>query len=209
MAEQKPEYIEYWSQRWEEGRTGWHSKDVNEFLVKFYPQVTGKDLPSTALLDPSSEEFQENSKKTWFVPLCGKTVDIPFLLGLGYRVFGVDGVKKAIETLDAENKLDLKFDEARSVYEGAGGKLKIYCGDLFKCPIEEFGPFDFCWDRGSLIAIEYSQRLLYRNMLQRAFAASNTNKILLCNFYNFMLLSFRYFVLHFCFRLQIKISHIC
>lgn len=159
--------VEYWADRWAENRTGWHNPKVNPFLKRHYEVVTGKKLPEEPLT-PGSEEFVNNSKKKWYIPLCGKTLDVAFLLGLGYKVFAVEGVRKAIETLDEESRLGLQFDEKRSVFTGADGILEIYFGDLFQCPIEEFGPLDYVWDRGSIIAFEYRFRQSYKNMMQRA-----------------------------------------
>lgn len=157
----------YWSTRWAEQRIGWHQNQVDKYLIKYYSQITGKALPSGPL-SPESKEFVENSKKTWFVPLCGKTLDLPFLLSLGYSVFGVEGVRQAIDALDKENNLGLVLDEKNSTFVGVGGRLRIYFGDLFQCPLNELGPFDFVWDRGSLIAILYEFRPGYKKMLQTA-----------------------------------------
>jgi len=164
--------LDYWSGRWKEGMIGWHQAQVDRYLLKHYEVVTGKALPSSESATDSEEQrqkdFSENSLKTWYVPLCGKSLDIPFLLGLGYKVFAVEGVSQAIETLNEEHSLGLVFDKTSSVFEGANGRLKIYCGDFFTCPVQQFGPFDFVWDRGSLVAIEYSCREAYKVAIQRA-----------------------------------------
>lgn len=157
--------IVYWSNRWDEQKTGWHQNQVDPYLLKHYTTVTGKALPA---VPAGSEEFKENSTRTWFIPLSGKTLDIPFLLKLGYKVFGVEAVQKAIETLDQENGFGLSYDEKTSLYTGVEGRLQIYCGDLFQCPIENFGPFEYVWDRGSLVALEYPLRNNYKIMMQRA-----------------------------------------
>jgi thiopurine S-methyltransferase len=164
--------LEYWSDRWTNQKTGWHQKTVDKFLLKYYKQVTGQSLPSDNEALPK-ETFKENASKTWFVPLCGKTLDIPFLLSLGYKVFAVEGVRQAIETLGSENNLELEWDETNNLFVGAEGRLKIYIGDLFQCPIEQFGPFDYVWDRGSLIAVEYDLRDAYKEMIQRALKDQN------------------------------------
>jgi len=164
--------VQYWCQRWAAGNTAWHSAEVNHFLLSCYSKVVGKEVPPSVPVEFSSEEFQENSEKKWFVPLCGKTVDIPFLLSLGYRVFGVEGARQAIKALGVENNLNLTFDESRSIFEGADGRLQIYCGSLFDCPVEEFGPFDFGWDRGSFGSIHSNFLQKYAKTIKRAFAGS-------------------------------------
>lgn len=67
-----------------------------------------------------------------------------------------------------EHGLGLTLENEANLFVGAEGRLKIYFGDLFQCPIEQFGPFDYVWDRGSLIAIEYPCRNNYKAMMQRA-----------------------------------------
>lgn len=94
QAEKVSSNIEYWATRWNEQRIGWHQPQVDKYLLKYYSKITGKSLPE-APLSKEAPEFKVNSTKTWYVPLSGKTVDIPFLLSLGYNVFGVEGVRQA------------------------------------------------------------------------------------------------------------------
>jgi thiopurine S-methyltransferase len=123
-------------------------------------------LTSDPLTD--QQQFKANGDKTWFVPLCGKTLDIAYLLSQGFRVFGLDAVKMAIESLEQEQKLGLTFDPESSMFTGVNGRLRIWVGDLFKCPIENYGPFDYVWDRGAFIALEYPNRQNYVDVMQRA-----------------------------------------
>ena len=144
--------VKFWVSRYTNKAIDWHIEDVNPHL-KSYLSIFQKEKK-----DPQKI----------FIPLCGKTKDIPYLLSLGFEVFGVEGVAQAVEQLDAENNLGLKFDPVDSVYGTEDGKLKVFCGDLFKCPIEKWGPFDCVWDRGSFIAIDYSYRELYSELLKRS-----------------------------------------
>ena len=75
---------EHWIQRWEEKNIGFHEKDINSLLVKHF-----KTLKLTT-----------NSRV--FVPLCGKTLDISWLLMLGHDVVGVELSEIAVKELFEE-----------------------------------------------------------------------------------------------------------
>ncbi|ODN01095.1 Thiopurine S-methyltransferase [Orchesella cincta] len=161
-----PFNVAYWKKRWEENQVGFHRNEINPYLLRQIELVTGQKLTAEPIGDTA--QFVENSKKTWFVPLCGKTMDIPYLLSQGFRVFGLEAAKLAIEALDQEHSLCLTYNEETKLFTGADGLLQIYMGDLFDCPIEKFGPFDYVWDRGSFVALEYPFRSSYIEVMQRA-----------------------------------------
>lgn len=95
-------------------------------------------------------------------------MDIAYILSLGFTVFAVEGVAKAVETLSEENGFNLKFYENESIYRSPDGNLEIYLGDLFTCPIEKYGPFDYVWDKGSLTAIDEEMRPSYKAVMQKS-----------------------------------------
>jgi len=109
-----------------------------------------------------------NLEKKFFLPLCGKTKDIPYLLSLGHQVFGIEGALQPILELQSENSLKLYFDQEKSLYYTADHQLEIYSGDVFACPVEEYGPFDCIWDRGSFVALDYSTREAYTDLMSRS-----------------------------------------
>lgn len=143
--------VNYWADRWAQEKTGWHRPDVSKHLIANLPKLCGSEIG-----------------KTFFIPLCGKTVDIPYLYAHCHNVFGVEAVSKPIEELNVEHSLGLKFDAETSTYATDDGRIKIYCGDIFTCPFDRFGPFDCVWDRASFIAFEYSFRPAYKEMMQRS-----------------------------------------
>lgn len=143
--------VNYWADRWMQEKIGWHRSAVNKQLIENLPK----------LCDGSAS-------KKFFIPLSGKTVDIPYLYAQGHRVFGVEAVPMAIEALNTEHSLGLKFDPESSTYATDDGNVVIYCGDIFTCPFEKFGPFDCVWDRGSFVAFDYPFRAAYKEMIQRS-----------------------------------------
>jgi thiopurine S-methyltransferase len=159
-----PEYLKYWKKT----KPKWHKKEVNPVLIKHIGLLTsgaGNPSPSKKIL----------------VPLCGKTVDLFYLMGLGHQVFGIEGVQKFVLALQRQHDVKFKHRPEESIYEienGNGGTLRIYCGDLFGIPdVDDFfrkwGPFDAVWDRSSLIAVEYDQRRAYVEILKKSLRDSN------------------------------------
>lgn len=62
----------YWHDKWDRGDLGFHQSDYNALMVKHF-QTLDLDLGAHV-----------------FVPLCGKTRDIGWLLQQGYRVCGCE-----------------------------------------------------------------------------------------------------------------------
>ena len=151
-SEKSTTSVEYWKGRYNQKSTAWHIDEIHPILVRQISSLTGEDGQS----------------KRVFVPLCGKTRDIAYLLSLGHQVFAIEGVLQPILDLAAENSLSLKHNPTESIYHTEDGRLKIYHGDLLKCPIERYGPFDCVWDRAAFIAFEYSGREAYVDVMKRS-----------------------------------------
>lgn len=100
---------------------------------------------------------------------------------MGYYVFAVEGVRKAVETLNDENDFHLEFDEHDSSFRSPDGKLQIYLGDLFTCQMEKWGPFDYVWDKGSLTAIDEQSRFSYKAAMQKSVSKPGTDQCKLKN----------------------------
>jgi thiopurine S-methyltransferase len=152
--------LDIWEKRWAANQLRWHKSSENQYLINYF------DL----LCNPSKEPADAESLKPrrFFIPLCGKTMDIAFILSQGHTVFAVEGVKQAIEILNEENSFNLTFDSNESVYSNADKTLQIYLGNIFTCPIQKWGPFDCVWDRGSITAIDYSSHKEYSDFMKRS-----------------------------------------
>jgi len=147
MAEEEPEpaKAEYWTDRWKEGKIGWHREKVNKYLIKYVDELTGG-----------------RSKLRVFLPLCGKSVDMLWLADQGHTIVGVEVAKQAIESFFTENNLTFTVEsvkmaasgEPAEVYKCKEKMITIFCCDLFTFKEEDVGgKFDAIWDRGSLSAI--------------------------------------------------------
>jgi len=143
--------IDYWESRWKEQRTRWQLEKVNPILIEFLDRLSPSGTP-----------------KKFFLPLCGASYDIKYLYDQGHSVFAVEGVKIAIEDLNKRDNLNLVFSEGDSTYSSPDGRIVIYVGDIYECPVEKWGPVDVVWDRGSFIAIGYSRREAYVEVIKRS-----------------------------------------
>jgi thiopurine S-methyltransferase len=137
---------DYWLERWREGRTGFHLAGVNPLLVEH------------------SAVFREATRV--LVPLCGKSVDLEWLVIQGYEVVGVELVELAAQAFFAERGLapTRREDGAFVVYEH--GNLAIWVGDFFATTAAQLGTFDAAYDRAAMIALPAELRSRYALHLQ-------------------------------------------
>ncbi len=104
------------------------------------------------------------------LPLCGKSVDLPWLAAQGARVVGIDVADKARIDLMAEQGLALspRVDAAPPFAVHADERLEFWCGDLFALDPERHGRFDAIFDRAALIALPRERRANYARTLVAA-----------------------------------------
>ena len=74
----------FWHQRWNSGEIGFHEGQVNAFLARYISEL----------------KLADNSRI--FVPLCGKSRDITWLLEQGYQVAGAELSEIAVKAFFEE-----------------------------------------------------------------------------------------------------------
>ena len=74
---------DFWHQKWEKNDIGFHREEANPLLVDHFDAL---NLPQGSRV---------------FLPLCGKTRDIAWLLSQGYRVVGAELVGRSLSWLCA------------------------------------------------------------------------------------------------------------
>ncbi|MBS0381904.1 MAG: thiopurine S-methyltransferase [Proteobacteria bacterium] len=136
---------EYWLQRWQEGRIGWHHDTVMPLLEKHWPAL-GVPRDTRVL-----------------VPLCGKSLDMLWLARQGMQVLGVEISPIAVESFLAENHLLARVGTTATAtrYEitnPPGGGIEIINGDLYKVDQAGIAACRAFYDRGALIAQPAAQR---------------------------------------------------
>lgn len=134
--------IDFWVERWKEGRIGFHEGRPNTFLERHVGRL--------------------GEAKRVLVPLCGKTVDMAFLASRGHEVVGIEAVPEAVEAFFREHEL------TPEIHELGGGRRRwsaegvtIFESDVFACSASEVGRVDAFYDRAAVVALPPDVRPRY------------------------------------------------
>lgn len=133
----------FWHERWTLNRIGFHEGKPNAFLLDHLPRLA---------LAPGARIF---------VPLCGKTRDIAFLLAQGLHVAGAELSQLAVSQLFAEMEVEPAVTPQGPLTRYAAPGLDIWCGDIFDLSRETLGPVDAVYDRAALVALPPDMRARY------------------------------------------------
>jgi len=143
---------EFWHDRWEQNRIGFHDDAVNAHLQQFWDRL---HVPPNA---------------TVFVPLCGKSRDMWWLHSLGYQVLGVELSPIAAESFFTENHLSPTTSRQGAFLRWEAAGLTILQGDYFSLRPEDVSHCEAVFDRASLIALPPDMRMPYVEQFHRLFA---------------------------------------
>jgi thiopurine S-methyltransferase len=133
----------FWHNRWQTNQTGWHERAVNPLLIRHFPSL---NIPPCGRV---------------FVPLCGKSLDLGWLLSRGYAVAGAELSELAVTQLFAELGMEPHISEVGKHRLFRGEKIDIFVGDLFDLSREILGPVDAIYDRAALVALPEAMRVRY------------------------------------------------
>ena len=133
----------FWHQRWEKNEIAFHQSKANPLLVEYLHELS----------------LAKGSRI--FVPLCGKTLDISWLLSNGYRVAGAELSKVAIEQLFMELGVQPKISGVGEVDQWSANNIDIFVGDIFALSRKILGPVDAIYDRAALVAFPEEMRNRY------------------------------------------------
>ena len=133
----------FWHAKWENGEIGFHLGAVNSLLLEHFRALS------------------LNSGDRVFVPLCGKTRDIGWLLESGYRVVGVELSPVAVEQLFVELGVAPNIDQAGLLTHFSTEGIDIYSGDVLALTANQLGPVDAVYDRAALVALPEAMRQSY------------------------------------------------
>ena len=133
----------FWHKRWEKNEIGFHQSAVNVLLSDHF---SGLSLPQTSRV---------------FVPLCGKTRDIAWLLSQGHRVVGVELSKLAVEELFVDLGVAPKISVQGELLRYSAPGLEIFVGDIFELSGDLLGRVDAIYDRAALVAFPAEMRGRY------------------------------------------------
>jgi thiopurine S-methyltransferase len=134
---------DFWHQRWQTNQIGFHLSVANPLLVKHFSSL---NLPLGACV---------------FLPLCGKTEDIPWLLSQGYKVAGAELSQVAIEDLFKRLQFTPIITQLNDLRHYSAPNIDIYVGDIFKLTADQLGKVDAVYDRAALVALPEDMRKQY------------------------------------------------
>ncbi len=138
---------DYWHKKWSQNDIGFHQDDFNALMVKHFG---GLDLRDGAHV---------------FVPLCGKTRDIAWLLQEGFRVTGAELSQTAVEDLFADLSLTPVVTQDGALLRFATPELVVFVGDIFDVTQHALGAVDAIYDRAALVALPADVRARYAKHL--------------------------------------------
>lgn len=134
---------DFWHERWQRGELGWHLDEFNPLLLRYWPRLG---------VEPATQVF---------VPLCGKTRDLAWLVERGHPVLGVELSRLGVEAYFAEaNQTPTVIDEG-PFRRYRSGRLDVLCGDFFDLEPWHVRGVGAVYDRGSLVALEPGLRQRY------------------------------------------------
>ncbi|GAB6968686.1 thiopurine S-methyltransferase [Komagataeibacter kakiaceti JCM 25156] len=137
----------FWREKWQRNEIGFHEDQPNPLLTRHLPTL---GLPEGARI---------------FLPLCGKSLDIHWLLEQGFDVAGIELSELAVEQLFTELDVTPRISDVGKLrcYEADG--LCIFVGNIFDLTETELGPVDAVYDRAALVALPEEMRRAYASHL--------------------------------------------
>jgi thiopurine S-methyltransferase len=137
----------FWEERWRSNRIGFHQAEPHPMLTNNLEHLS----------------LKENGRV--FVPLCGKTVDIPWLLSQGYRVAGAELSQLAVDQLFASLHETPEITRIGKLARYSAPGVDIFQGDIFEMTSEILGRVDAVFDRAALVALPPEMRPRYAEQL--------------------------------------------
>lgn len=133
----------FWHQKWEQNEIGFHRSTVNPLLINHFRALS----------------LAENSRI--FLPLCGKTLDIDWLLANQYRIVGVELSEMAIRQLFIRLGIEPQVTERNGMQHYQADNIDIFIGDLFNISDGMLETIDAIYDRAALVALPEEMRNRY------------------------------------------------
>ena len=132
-----------WHLRWKEGRLGFHRDEVHPMLEYFWSRLGLR------------------GDERVFVPLCGKSLDMRWLVDRGHTVLGVELSEIAARDFFAEWGVEAEVGTRDAFVVYAGGGVEILVGDVFDLDPVHLGDVRAFYDRASVVALDPVTRRRY------------------------------------------------
>lgn len=159
---------DFWIEYWQSNAITWQNPEVSPWLREMCDAFLGS-----------------NQKLIFFVPLCGKSKDMTYLLSLGMEVVGADCSGICCTDFFHENNIPgyerLVINSEVTLHRSNVVPLRLYEGDIFALDPDIVGPIDRVLDRAALVALHpTSVESRYLPLITR-FLVPETGKLLLAS----------------------------
>lgn len=138
---------DFWLARWQRAEIGFHQDEINPYLRRFCPELNvahGGEV---------------------FVPLCGKSRDMFWLLQQGFHVLGVELSPIAVRDFFHEQGQLPRRVSSAGFENFIGDGICLSCGDFFDLRREDMVQVSAVYDRASLVALPPEMREQYAQHL--------------------------------------------
>lgn len=137
----------FWHERWSKNEIGFHEQQAHPLLTQYLSELS---LPLQARV---------------FVPLCGKSLDIHWLLDQGMKVVGAELSELAISQLFNELNIIPSIEKHEDIIHYSADNIDIFVGDILNLNQAHLGQVDAIYDRAALVALPLPIRKRYANKL--------------------------------------------
>ena len=137
----------YWHQKWAAGDIGFHEAQANRLLVE------------------NIHHLNLSKGSRIFLPLCGKTRDIHWLMDQGFQIAGAELSETAIRDLFTDLQLTPTIQELGNLKHFSAENIDIFVGDIFELSQATLGKVDAIYDRAALVALPDTMRQAYSEHL--------------------------------------------
>lgn len=155
---------DFWHRKWATNQIGFHENAANAHLLAHIGRLG---------LAPGGRVF---------VPLCGKSLDLHWLLAAGYRVAGVELSQLAVDQLFAGLGIVPEVSVAADLLHYRARGIDIFVGDVFALQAGMLGAVDAVWDRAALVALPEATRARYASHM--SVLAAGAPQLLVCYQYD-------------------------
>lgn len=144
--------LDFWHDKWAKNEIGFHLDAPHSWLVK------------------AVEDLGIRAGQTAFVPLCGKTHDIDFLLQQGIKVVANELSELAVEELFSRLNLQPIITPWLNGKLYQTPQLSVFAGDFFQLTADDLyhvyqAHINWIYDRAALVALPIEMRKQYSQSL--------------------------------------------
>ena len=140
---------DFWREKWKNNETAFHQAEVNSHLAGNFKHL---GVPHGGRV---------------FVPLCGKSLDMVWLLSQGFHVVGVELSHLAVNQFFSEQEVKYSLTAVENFELFRAANIDIFVGDFFHLSSGLLGQIDAIYDRAALVALPPDMRLQYASRIMQ------------------------------------------